>query len=127
MKTINEIIELSNITIHSEYKLLTEYLKIIENCDVKDSSLIELNNFQWNKIENEIKQYSLKEIVYPSIITPEMIKIAKESQIKHERNYTILPPSPIKAINEIIFNIDINDNIWNLDSIYYYYLFIFSK
>lgn len=118
MKTINEIIELSNITIHSEYKLLTEYLKIIENCDVKDSSLIELNNFQWNKIENEIKQYSLKEIVYPSIITPEMIKIAKESQIKHERNYTILPPSPIKAINEIIFNIDINDNIWNLDSIY---------
>lgn len=127
MKTINEIIELSNITIHSEYKLLTEYLKIIENCDVKDSSLIELNNFQWNKIENEIKQYSLKEIVYPSIITPEMIKTAKESQIKHERNYTILPPSPIKAINEIIFNIDINDNIWNLDSIYYYYLFIFSK
>lgn len=127
MKTINEIIELSNITIHSEYKLLTEYLKIIENCDVKDSSLIELNNLQWNKIENEIKQYSLKEIVYPSIITLEMIKIAKESQIKHERNYTILPPSPIKAINEIIFNIDINDNIWNLDSIYYYYLFIFSK
>lgn len=127
MMTINEIIELSNITIHSEYKLLTEYLKIIENCDVKDSSLIELNNLQWNKIENEIKQYSLKEIVYPSIITLEMIKIAKESQIKHERNYTILPPSPIKAINEIIFNIDINDNIWNLDSIYYYYLFIFSK
>lgn len=118
MKTINEIIELSNITIHSEYKLLTEYLKIIENCDVKDSSLIELNNFQWNKIENEIKQYSLKEIVYPSIITLEMIKIAKESQIKHERNYTISLPSPIKAINEIIFNIDINDNIWNLDSIY---------
>lgn len=127
MKTINEIIELSNITIHSEYKLLTEYLKIIENCDVKDSSLIELNNLQWNKIENEIKQYSLKEIVYPSIITLEMIKIAKESQIKYERNYTILPPSPIKAINEIIFNIDINDNIWNLNSIYYYYLFIFSK
>lgn len=118
MKTINEIIELSNITIHSEYKFLTQYLKIIENCDVKDISLIKLNNFQWNIIESEIKQYSLKEILYPPIITPEMIETAKESQVKHERNYTILPPSPIKSINEIIFNIDINDNIWNLDSIY---------